>query len=183
TDSGGATYDETMTINLTNVNDTPTDLKLTNVEIAENAANGSVVGTAAVTDNAGDSATYTLTDNAGGRFAIDGATGEITVADGSLLDYESNTSHDITVRITDGGGNTYDETFTIGVNDEQEESNTYEAEVMSHGPVAYWNNSTTDQVGGVVATDTNVDTGSSTFSNITGTASDYDGSWDYTTIP
>ena len=36
-------------------------------------------------------------------------------ADGSLLDYESATSHNITVRVTDAGGLTYDETFTINL--------------------------------------------------------------------
>ena len=33
--------------------------------------------------------TYCLTDDAGGRFAIDANTGVVTVADGSLLDYET----------------------------------------------------------------------------------------------
>ena len=41
--------------------------------------------------------TFALTDDAGGRFAIDSNTGEVTVADGSLLDYETNTSHSVTV--------------------------------------------------------------------------------------
>ena len=139
TDSGGNTYDEVMTVNLTNTNETPTDLKLTNVEIAEGAANGTSVGTAAATDaDAGETFTYSLTDTAGGRFAINSSTGEITVANGSLLDYETATSHDVTVRVTDSGGNTYGETYTIGVNDEREESNTLEAEVVSHNPLGYW---------------------------------------------
>jgi len=56
-----------------------------------------------------------LTDNAGGRFAIDVNTGLITVANGALLDYGSATSHGITVRVTDQGGLTYSESFTIGV--------------------------------------------------------------------
>ena len=41
---------------------------------------------------------YALTDNAGGRFAVDAATGAITVANGALLDYETATSHVIAVR-------------------------------------------------------------------------------------
>ena len=35
------------------------------------------------------SSTYSLADDAGGRFAIDAARGVVTVADGSLIDYES----------------------------------------------------------------------------------------------
>ena len=43
---------------------------------------GTVVGTASTTDpDAGDTHTYQLTDTAGGRFAINSGTGEITVAD------------------------------------------------------------------------------------------------------
>lgn len=55
---------------------------------------------------ASDGASYALADNAGGRFTIDAATGAITVVDGSLLDFESATSHSITVRVMDAAGNT-----------------------------------------------------------------------------
>jgi VCBS repeat-containing protein len=114
TDAGGLTYDETFTINLTNVNEAPTDLTLSASTVAENAANGTVVGTVTGTDvDTGDTKTYSLTNTAGGRFAIDSSTGVITVADGSLLDYESATNHNVTVRVTDSGGLTYDETFMI----------------------------------------------------------------------
>ncbi len=56
--------------------------------INENAANGTVVGRARGYDpDAGATFGYTLTNNAGGRFAINNTTGEITVANGSLLDF------------------------------------------------------------------------------------------------
>jgi predicted outer membrane repeat protein len=61
--------------------------------------------------------TYTLTDDANGRFAIDSNTGEILVADGTQLDYETNTSHDITVEVADAAGNTYSEVMTIVIDD------------------------------------------------------------------
>ena len=64
--------------------------------------------------------TFSLTDDAGGRFAIDASTGEITVADGSLLDYESNTSHNVTVQVTDAAGNSYTESMAIVIDDELE---------------------------------------------------------------
>jgi hypothetical protein len=73
-----------------------------------------------VDPDSGDTHTYTLTDNAGGRFAIDSSTGVITVADGTLLNYESAISHSVTVRVTDGGGLTYDKTFTITLTDAYE---------------------------------------------------------------
>jgi hypothetical protein len=61
-----------------------------------------------------------LTDSAGGRFAIDGSTGVLTVANGALLNYEAATSHVITVRVTDAGGLTYDKSFTITLTDAYE---------------------------------------------------------------
>ena len=44
----------------------------------------------------------------------------ISVANGSLLDFESNTSHSMTVRVTDQGGLFIDKTFTIAVMDVNE---------------------------------------------------------------
>ncbi|MBI5672419.1 MAG: cadherin repeat domain-containing protein, partial [Nitrospirae bacterium] len=116
TDRGGLTYRETFRIDLANINEVPTDLSLSANMVAENAATGTVVGTVTGTDpDAGDTKTYSLTDTVGGRFAIDSTTGQLTVADGSLLNYEAATSHTVTVRMTDSGGQSYNETFTINL--------------------------------------------------------------------
>lgn len=48
---------------------------------------------------------------------LDGEIGKIFLEPGAMLDYESLTSHDITVQITDRAGNTYVEDFTIQIND------------------------------------------------------------------
>jgi VCBS repeat-containing protein len=110
------TAPNTLTFNVTAINDAPTDLSLSANTVAENATTGSVVGTITGTDpDVGDTKSYSLTDTAGGRFAINSSTGELTVADGSLLNYESATSHTVTVRVTDSGGQSYDETFTINL--------------------------------------------------------------------
>src|SRR5207247_2114029 len=45
---------------------------------------------------------YALTNDAGGRFAIDASTGVVTVANSSLLDFETSASHLITVEASDG---------------------------------------------------------------------------------
>jgi Ca2+-binding RTX toxin-like protein len=87
--------------------------------IEENAANGTSVGTVAGIDPDGPGGlTYALTDTAGGRFAIDAATGQITVANGALLDFESATSHAVTIRVTDGGGLFHERTQQIAVSDQ-----------------------------------------------------------------
>jgi hypothetical protein len=139
TDGDGGTspnYDTTVTVS--GVNDAPTDLSLSANTVAENASNGTVVGIVTGTDpDTGDTQTYSLTNTAGGRFAINSATGEITVADGTLLDYESATSHSVTVRVTDAGGLTYDETFTINLtNVTDQRSNTVIAVLGAGKPVA-----------------------------------------------
>src|SRR5262249_10237354 len=94
---------------------TPADLNPAADLVAENAPNGTLVGiTAFSTDVDGPPVSYSLTDNAGGRFAINSTTGVVTVANGSLLDYETTPSHQIIVRATDGTLSST-QTFTIAV--------------------------------------------------------------------
>jgi hypothetical protein len=104
TSQGGLSASETLTINLADLNEAPTvplDQDPAGNVVAENAATGSATGiTVQASDPDGDTITYTLTDNAGGRFAIDPVTGVVTVDDGSLLDYEAATSHQITILAT-----------------------------------------------------------------------------------
>jgi hypothetical protein len=59
-------------------------------------------------------ATRSSTARAGGLRST-GRPGVITVANGTLLNYEAATSHTVTVRVTDRGGLTYQETFTINL--------------------------------------------------------------------
>ena len=88
----------------------------TALEIDENSSNTTSVGFIAASSNGDDSFTYSLSNDAGGRFAIDSATGEITVANSRLLNHETNQSHVVTVAVRDGAGNDYGEDFTITVN-------------------------------------------------------------------
>ena len=68
--------------------------------------------------------TYTIqSQTVAGAFEIDADSGEIRVLDGSLLDFESNATHSITIRTTDVDSNTYDEVFTISLNDLAEANN------------------------------------------------------------
>ncbi|MFZ5527606.1 MAG: cadherin domain-containing protein [Pseudomonadota bacterium] len=127
TSSDGSTSSQSFTINLSDVNEhavgVVSDVNAAANTIAENAANGTAVGiTARATDAdaTNNAVTYTLSDNAGGRFTINATTGVVTVADSSLLDYESATSHTITVRATSSDGSTSDQTFTINLTDVNE---------------------------------------------------------------
>ncbi|MFA5951562.1 MAG: DUF4347 domain-containing protein, partial [Hyphomicrobium sp.] len=102
--------------------------------VAENVANGTVVGSVTATDPDGTSGlSYSLTDTAGGRFAVNASTGQVTVADGSLLNYESATSHTVTVRVTDSGGLTYDKTFTVKLTNVNEAPTAEEITATANG--------------------------------------------------
>jgi VCBS repeat-containing protein len=73
--------------------------------VNENAAAGTVAGQMTARDpDAGDTLSYELLDDAGGRFAIDAATGTILVAEGASLDFETQAFHDLTVAVRDAGG-------------------------------------------------------------------------------
>jgi hypothetical protein len=99
----------------------PFGAALSGSSVAENSANGTVVGTVAGFDFLyGAGLTYAFADSAasaGGRFAINASTGVITVA--AAIDYEATASHafDIKVRIADAGGHSIEKPFSIAVSD------------------------------------------------------------------
>ena len=97
-------------------NQAPSIQPISAATVVENAANGSVVATVLASDpDAGDALAFALTDDAGGRFAIDPTTGVITVADGTMLDFESADQHSVTVQVTDAGGLSHTLSTVIGV--------------------------------------------------------------------
>ena len=97
-------------------NEAPSIGELSASTVLEDAPDGTVVGVVAAADpDPADTLAYALVDDAGGRFAIDPATGAITVKDGSLLDFETADEHSIEVQVTDGGGLSASATFSIAV--------------------------------------------------------------------
>ena len=92
----------------------PSDIVLTNQTVAENAGAGTVVGTLATIDpTPAEQFTYTLLNNANGKFALNGTQLVATAP----LDHEQQANYDIVIQVTDGGGNIYQRSLTIGVND------------------------------------------------------------------
>ncbi len=117
-DAAGYSSTTQITITIEGRNDTPHDLSASGLTIAENSANGTSVATITPSDiDSGESFTYQLNNDASGRFTIDTNTGEITVINSSLLDYESAVSHQISVRVIDASGAFYDEWFTVSLTD------------------------------------------------------------------
>jgi|GEM_PF-3338468 len=125
TDNGspGLTYEEAFTITIVNVNDTPTDIGLSNATIDENQSSGTTVGILSTIDqDAGASHTYSLvtgdgsTDN--GSFTISGN----NLQSATVFDYEVKSSYSVRIRTIDNGspGLSYEEAFAITVNDVNE---------------------------------------------------------------
>ncbi len=87
--------------------------------IDENVGNGSVVGNISAADlDAGvnGNLTFNLTGGTGSTaFAVD-SSGQITVADSTQLDFETNTSFTLDVEVTDGGTPGLTDTATITIN-------------------------------------------------------------------
>ena len=123
TDAGtpGLTDSATITINLTELNESPVvdDQVMT---IDENSLNGILVGSIVASDpDGGANGTFSIGVLGGTgvtAFAVDGS-GNITVADATQLDFETNPSFTLEVVATDGGtpGLTDAATITVNLND------------------------------------------------------------------
>lgn len=74
-----------------------------NFAIDENSANGTIAGTVTGSDPENDAFRYRITGgNTDNAFTIDPNTGDITVADGSKLDFETTNLYVLTVEASDG---------------------------------------------------------------------------------
>ncbi|MCV6595392.1 MAG: cadherin domain-containing protein [Silicimonas sp.] len=107
-------------------NSAPTDITHTGGSLQESVAeagdvgslqdpSGSVVAVLSASDDAGDNHSFSLLNDASGHFEIVG--NEIRVRAGQTIDHEATPSFDVTVRVTDQYGATYDEVITLNVQD------------------------------------------------------------------
>ncbi len=108
----------TVTVTIEAVNDAPTNIALSHNEVAENRPMGTTVGTLTATDpDAGDTFEYALvsgdgsTDN--GSFAIVGN----ALRTNEIFDFETKPSYSVRIRVTDGGGLSFEKVFDIYVTD------------------------------------------------------------------
>ena len=116
TDNDGESVSDTFELEVINVNDTPLNINLSNLYIDENSSNGTIIGSLSTLDpDLGDSFSYTLLNNADGRFILNN--NNLQVAAGNLLDFETNSSHQIEIQTTDTEGLFITKNFTISLND------------------------------------------------------------------
>ena len=132
TDRGG--LEDTAAVAITVVGDINEPPVFANAafSISETAPEGAVVGSVTGDDpDAADSLSYAITAEAQAgsaavaqagpvNFAIGDVSGQITVAQGANLDFETAASWDLNVRATDTGGLSADATVTIEITDENE---------------------------------------------------------------
>ncbi|MCA9096431.1 MAG: cadherin repeat domain-containing protein, partial [Planctomycetaceae bacterium] len=121
TDQDGKTFEEAFTINVSNVNETPTNIALSHNSVEENSPVNTAVGTFMTADpDSGNTFTYTLvtgtgdTDNA--SFTIVG--NQLQTA--AVLNFEMQESYSIRVRSTDQGNQSVEKIFTINATDVNE---------------------------------------------------------------
>ena len=86
-------------------------------DLADNAPNGLIVGSVTASDpDAGDTLTYGITSgNTGGVFAVDPATGVLTVINSAALNATTTPSYSLTIAVTDNHGAMTPATVTVNV--------------------------------------------------------------------
>lgn len=90
--------------------------------LSENAPKSSAVGIVQASDpDAGDTITFSIiSGNQSGAFSIDSSTGAIAVADSAALDFESATTFNLTVLVTDNHGASVTGIVTVNLTDVDE---------------------------------------------------------------
>ena len=115
TDAGGLSKAQDLTVNVTDVNESPTDLGLSATAVAENTA-GVEIGTISTTDpDADDTFTYTLSGDDADSFEVSGSS--LKFKDSVSPNFENKSSYAITLTATDSGELTFEEAFTVTITD------------------------------------------------------------------
>lgn len=102
-DSGSPPLSVSTTVNVevTNKNEPPSFDRVDYGFFVEERKAGAVAGVATASDPDGDDLFYTITRNEDGAFAIDPTSGELKLAPGVILDYESKHLYSIELEVTD----------------------------------------------------------------------------------
>ena len=123
TDDGAPnlSYDETFFVSVNDLNEAPTDIALSNNAIDENTdtTGGYTVGALSATDEDLPGDTFTFNVVGGADMGVFSIAGTDLVIDDGVLDYETQSTYEVIVEVTDSGAPnlTYQETFNIMVND------------------------------------------------------------------
>lgn len=130
TDSGNPPYstEATITVNISDLNERPTDITLSKNTVLENTPPGTVIGSLSIKDpdNLGPKGvlqthTCQLKDSANGMIgiAVNQNVNQLTVGPAGV-NYEANSTIDIRVQCSDPPGLSFEKLFTISVQDVNE---------------------------------------------------------------
>jgi hypothetical protein len=128
-DGKGGETSRTFTVAVTDVDEAPVDIALSNTVLSESARTGSAVGTLSATDPEGGAITWSLVSGAGDnndKFALKtNDDGTVSVVLKSPLDHENSKAgapagglYSLVVTATDEAGNVTTETITISATDD-----------------------------------------------------------------
>jgi len=124
----------TFTVSVSDVNESPTDVTLSNNTVAENSPLNTVIGNFTTTDpDTGNTFTYSLVTGTGDTdnslFTIDGNQLKVN----GLLDYETKPNYSILVRTTDQGGLSYEKQLTVSVTNLREQGISVDKNAITFG--------------------------------------------------
>ena len=116
TDEDGISSTGVVEVTVSGLNDPP-EIEEQAFLVVENSANGTVVGTVAASDPNGDGFTFSIIGGTGeGVFAINADSGQITVADNTTLDFETNPTFSLEVQVTDDAAMARSSSATMTIN-------------------------------------------------------------------
>ncbi|MFP2995147.1 cadherin domain-containing protein [Spongiivirga sp. MCCC 1A20706] len=111
---GTASANAQFTVNVTNVNEAP-EINDETYSAAEDITDVTIIGQLAATDPENDTLIYSVTTDVDDLFEITNS-GAISLQQGKILDFETKTSHVLTISVSDGSLNTSVD-VTINVTD------------------------------------------------------------------
>jgi hypothetical protein len=134
TDQGGLSYEKQLTVSVSDVNENPTNLNLSNNTVAENSPLNTLIGNFTTTDpDMCNTFTYSLVTGTGSTdnslFTIDGNQLKVN----GLLDYETKPNYSILVRTTDQGGLSYEKQLTVSVTNLREQGISVDKNAITFG--------------------------------------------------
>ena len=118
-DEAGSAFDRAFDITITDTNDTPTAISISDSIISENQPAGTFIATLRSADqDAGDTHTYELIANSGDNTLFD-IQGD-TLVTNALLDYETDSALTLHIQTEDEAGSAFDRVFSIKVTDKND---------------------------------------------------------------
>lgn len=111
TDQNNLTFEKAFTISVTDANEPPSIVANQSFHVTENSAANTVIGTVLSVDDDLSSPfnkrNFSITSgNATNAFAINSSTGQLTINNPALFDFETTQSFSLLIALTDGGGAT-----------------------------------------------------------------------------